>query len=453
MVHKPPSVKKKLFSRLEGWLDWFIPEALHKNPISLFRSRVLVTGAFLLGSLTIALLAQFFFVIGKLPPGVVPAVVLAVIFLLVPWLIRWTNSYKLAGLVLSMAFLLGLPAIGYKVPVFPSPVYFLFPIVPLLAVYFVNTPMGLFSALLLSVATYGLYLHKGKAVVGYPPKLIFNFSVYLIIAIWIVVLFSWLYERSRIWSMTMLEKTMQDLRKANQAKDDFLARASHELRTPLNAIIGYTEMIEEEAEDEGWEDVAKDAGRVLQSGQHLLQLINDLLDLTHFEAGELEVKSEEITLDSFTKQLYQRIEPLTLQNKNELHLLNEASISSFFADATRLQQVLYNVMANACKFTEKGSISLRISEDQQVSPPQLSFEVTDTGKGIPKELQEHIFELFSQVDTSKTRKNDGLGLGLPLSRHLCRLMGGDLTVQSKPGRGATFIVRLPMGQGGTPLEA
>ena len=431
-------------TRFNEWLDWFIPMSLRESPTSWFRARVLIVGAFLQALLIIVLLVQFFLVFKKVPPGFFISVISVIVAFSVPWSIRWLASYKIPGTILSFTFTFGLIIVAYNVTIFPSPVYFLFPLAPLGAVYFGNLTTGLISTSLLSVGTYFLYVSKKVAFTTFSPTLILNFMLYVSVALWGTLIFVWLYERSRIWSMSMLEETAQELRLANQAKSDFLARVSHELRTPLNAIIGYSEIIEEEAIEDDNVELSQDIGNVLLSGQHLLQLINDLLDLTQFETGRLTIQPQELNLKEFIGQLIEKIEPNIKKNENTFQLVDELSLEILYADPVRLQQILYNVLENACKFTKKGTISLCVKENSKQNPPELHFEIKDNGEGIPAELQEHIFDLFTQADTSKSRKHEGLGLGLPLSRHLCQLMGGDITVQSSPKDGTTFRIYIPI---------
>jgi signal transduction histidine kinase len=168
------------------------------------------------------------------------------------------------------------------------------------------------------------------------------------------------------------------------------------------------------------------------------------LDLTQFETGRLTIQPQELNLKEFIGQLIEKIEPNIKKNENTFQLVDELSLEILYADPVRLQQILYNVLENACKFTKNGTISLCVKENSTQNPPELHFEIKDNGEGIPMELQEHIFDLFTQADTSKSRKHEGLGLGLPLSRHLCQLMGGDITVQSSPKDGTTFRIHIPI---------
>jgi signal transduction histidine kinase len=222
----------------------------------------------------------------------------------------------------------------------------------------------------------------------------------------------------------VIERTAE-LQQANQAKSQFLANMSHELRTPLNAIIGYSEMLQEEATDLGYTELIDDLGHIRLAGNHLLILINDILDLSKIEAGRLR-----LYLETF-----------------DLPIDCAPDLGAIYSDHTRLYQILLNLLGNACKFTQQGTVSLSVRRTS-ASPGEtpggwIEFAVRDTGIGISAEQIPHLFEPFAQGDTSTTRQYGGTGLGLAISRHLCRMLGGDIFVASVPQQGSTFTVRLP----------
>jgi signal transduction histidine kinase/CheY-like chemotaxis protein len=230
---------------------------------------------------------------------------------------------------------------------------------------------------------------------------------------------------------------------ASQHKSAFLANMSHELRTPLNAIIGYSEMLQEDAVDEGANSLVPDLKKVNAAGKHLLELINSILDLSKIEAGKMELHLEDFGVATMVDDIRSIIEPLAEQNGNRLELDCDASIGTMHADLTKVRQVLFNLMSNACKFTENGTVRLEVAREGPAEDAWLSFVVRDTGIGLTPEQLGRLFQEFSQADGATTRKYGGTGLGLALSRRLCRLMGGDISVTSEAGHGSVFTVRLP----------
>jgi CheY-like chemotaxis protein/anti-sigma regulatory factor (Ser/Thr protein kinase) len=218
---------------------------------------------------------------------------------------------------------------------------------------------------------------------------------------------------------------------------------SHELRTPLNAIIGYSEMLQEDAVDEGADNLVPDLKKVNAAGKHLLELINSILDLSKIEAGKMELQLEEFSVSGIVDDIRAVIQPLAEKNGNRLEVDCDASVGTIHSDLTKVRQVLFNLLSNACKFTEKGTVRLAVQREGAAEDSWMNFVVSDTGIGLTSEQLGRLFQEFSQADTATSRKYGGTGLGLALSRRLCRLMGGDVTVTSEAGRGSSFTVRLP----------
>ena len=230
---------------------------------------------------------------------------------------------------------------------------------------------------------------------------------------------------------------------ANQAKSQFLANMSHELRTPLNAIIGYGEMLLEEAEDLGQAGFIPDLQKIHAAAKHLLALINDILDLSKIEAGKMDLYYETFDVPPMIQDVVATITPLVKKNANALEVHCADDLGSMRADLTKVRQTLFNLLSNACKFTEHGTITLEVTRETVDGGGWVTFRVRDTGIGMTPEQMEKLFQEFSQADASTTRKYGGTGLGLAISRKFCQLMGGDITVESTLGHGSTFIVRLP----------
>lgn len=244
-------------------------------------------------------------------------------------------------------------------------------------------------------------------------------------------------ELSRL--VDSLAVARDEAQEANQAKSRFLATMSHELRTPLNAILGIGDMMREEAEDAGQKDLLDPLGRINRAGRHLLQLVNDVLDLSKIEAGRLEVHPEEVLLRGFVADVETTGRPLASRNANKFICHCADDIGSLQADPMRLRQVVLNLVGNACKFTEGGEVRLSVRRRNG----RVEFAVSDTGIGITPQQLEKLFTDFTQADASTTRRYGGTGLGLAISRRLCRMMGGDIEVTSTPGSGSTFTAWLP----------
>lgn len=235
--------------------------------------------------------------------------------------------------------------------------------------------------------------------------------------------------------------------RANAAKSGFLANMSHELRTPLNAIIGYSEMIVEMAEDAPTarvSELTEDMQRILSSGRHLLSLINNVLDLAKIETGKMTLYREPFDAVAVLRELATTLHTLAARNRNQITVSASREELGIVSDETRFRQVFLNLLSNACKFTEGGSIRVEISELARGGGSWLRFDVSDTGIGMSPEQAEAVFEPFVQADSSTTKRYGGTGLGLSLCREFCELLGGHISVSSEPGVGSCFTVELPV---------
>jgi signal transduction histidine kinase len=246
-------------------------------------------------------------------------------------------------------------------------------------------------------------------------------------------------ENSRLFEE--LHEANAQLAEASRHKSTFLANMSHELRTPLNAIIGYSEMLQEEAEDLDQETLIPDLQKVNAAGKHLLGLINDILDLSKIEAGRMDLFVESFEVDQLVRDVEAIVQPLMDKNSNRLVVSCPDEIGAMHADLTKVRQTLFNLLSNAAKFTDHGTINLTVRREAEY---WLTFAIADTGIGMTEEQLGRLFEAFSQAEASTRSTYGGTGLGLAISRHFCRLMGGDLTVTSVYGEGSTFEVRLPI---------
>ena len=230
---------------------------------------------------------------------------------------------------------------------------------------------------------------------------------------------------------------------ATRTKSQFLANMSHELRTPLNAVIGIAEMLREDAEDDGLNEFVEPLDRIDGAGKHLLNLINEILDLSKIEAGKIEMLSEDFEVKTMLDEVSTMVQPLAQKNHNTLTIDCADDVGQMHADATRVRQIIFNMLSNACKFTDKGTVAVTVRREATKRGDTLSFAVADTGIGISEAQMARLFQEFSQADASTTRKYGGTGLGLTISQRLCKLMGGDISVESEPDVGTTFTATLP----------
>jgi signal transduction histidine kinase len=241
-----------------------------------------------------------------------------------------------------------------------------------------------------------------------------------------------------------LRVTQKQAEAATRAKSDFLASMSHELRTPLNAIILYSELLQEEAVDQGQENSVTDLQRIQSAGRHLLDLINGILDLSKIEAGKMALSLEEFDVRDTLDGLVDTVGALVEMNGNTLRVSVAADVATIHADPMKTRQILLNLLSNASKFTRQGSITLAACHRTIGGTPSIEFSVTDTGVGMTPEQAAKIFDPFTQADVTTTRKYGGTGLGLALVARFCQLMGGTVSVESEPDKGSCFTVHLPV---------
>jgi PAS domain S-box-containing protein len=254
---------------------------------------------------------------------------------------------------------------------------------------------------------------------------------------------AWLDITERKRAEEALEVKSRELEAASKHKSQFLANMSHELRTPLNAILSYSQLLLEEVEDLGQHGLIPDLQKIHAAGTHLLGLINDILDLSKIEAGKMDLYLESFDVAAVVQDVGALVRPLVERKANTLNVRCADGLGTMRADLTKVRQALFNLLSNAAKFTEHGTISLSVSRALSDGVDSVTFAVADSGIGISPEQVTKLFQAFAQADSSTTRRYGGTGLGLAISRHFCQMMGGDITIESEIGRGSTFTIRLP----------
>ena len=270
------------------------------------------------------------------------------------------------------------------------------------------------------------------------------FAIQLLVAIAVVIL-TWIFSQRLAKALAAGNQARLQSEEANRAKSAFLANMSHELRTPMNAIIGYSEILIEECEEMEPDEIEQDLEKILSSAKHLLGLINDVLDLSKVEAGKMSIYLEPVHLRGFMNDVIVTLKPLADKNNNKL-VADFESIDNdcVSTDATKLKQIILNLASNACKFTRDGVVSISLKLEGESKSKCLFVAIRDSGIGMTEQQMNRLFEDFSQADVSTTREYGGTGLGLSLSRRFCRIMGGDITVESIKDEGSTFTVKLPV---------
>ena len=445
------------------WLDWFIPPALRAEREMQQRARMFLIshffGPFLGHTITVYLLWL------DPHPGYGLWVLAGAItaYWAFPYALKRTGAYTPLALI-SVANLVFVVLWGcFHYGGVSSPFVSWLLVVPLLGFFYLG-PALLPRLLVLGMIVGGVSVFYTFYAAGHafpehvPLHALTGIGIVSTICAAIYVSVMALYYANIVANQSELEREVQDHRataielreakeeaeNANLAKSEFLAKMSHELRTPLNAVIGYSEMLLEDAELEGGEpQTLQDLQKINIAGKHLLSLVTDVLDLSKIEAGKMELFTERIDLNALIDELVATARPLCARNGNELIVDCAAALGDVEGDVTKMRQAVLNLLSNAAKFTKDGRVVLTVARELARSGDRIRFSVRDTGIGISRDNLRKLFQNFSQAEAWTSSKYGGTGLGLALTQKLCRLMGGDVSVESELGQGSCFTIRLP----------
>lgn len=455
----------QLFQHLNAFLDWFVPAYYKKDAHAKKRVRMFLISHFC-GPFIGLPIPLFLWMYDPQPWPQVPILAAQIgAFSLFPMLLRlFPRHYGTLALIsvfnLSSAILWG----SYNYGGVSSPFLMWFLVMPLLAFFYLGssnkTRIIIFAQIAFGlVAFYAAYRHENSFPLHIPVEsmveigMISAFSaatyVFLMAAYYSSVVDSQSELLREIDSheqtMKMLTIAKDDAERANGAKSEFLAKMSHELRTPLNAVLGYSEILLEDAELDGRGEQIADLQKISAAGKHLLAMVNDILDISKIEAGKMDLNLEFVDLDKLVEEVESTARPLAAKNTNQFIVEREEELGIIRADATKLRQTIFNLLSNASKFTQNGQITLVVRRERQNGGDWVSIAVADTGVGISPEQQANLFSNFAQANPTIAAKYGGTGLGLSLSQNLCRLMGGSISLQSEPGHGSRFTIRIPAG--------
>ena len=451
-----------LTARISTVVDWFIHPSLMSDRDRVNQARVFLIshlfGPFLGSAVPIALYLL------DPTPGFEVAVLAASIFgfWIFPFLLKKFGNYNQLAIlsvenlifcILWSCYFYG----GIKSPTLPWVLT-----IPLLAFFYIG-PSTVLRTIVIALFAANVMAFLGLAVVAPPPPndlpsadmewlgIVSTVAVALYVTM-MALYYAKVYEsqaeleaemREHLATASELRRATTDAERAGAAKAEFLAKMSHELRTPLNAVINYSEMLLEDAVDEGDEDSINDLNKIHSAGQHLLKLINEVLDLSKIDAGMMGVFNEEAFIPAIVRQVTDDMRQAASNKGNVISVDIDSSIGTAYIDQQKLQQILSQVLDNAVKFTKSGLIGVRAAGVENSDPEMMSIEVKDTGIGIGEHELPTLFEHFTVLGDASSSKYGGTGLGLALSQRLCRLMGGDIKVQSKLGEGSSFTIIVP----------
>ena len=454
----------KLLERLDKLVDWFVPPQVPRGSDEHRRIRMFLISHFGGPLLSHPITAFLYFADPDPMPQVAILGASITIFWLFPLLLKvLPGSYNLLATLSVQNLLFAILWGSYNYGGVSSPFLVWFVVVPLLAFFYlgstVRARLTVFTQITLSLGLFvALHALSSDFPVHIPLRDLANAGLISAMSASLYVFVMASYYAQIVDSQSELMKeaarhatTLEELttakneaERANSAKSDFLAKMSHELRTPLNAVLGYSEILLEDAELAGEGEQIADLEKISAAGKHLLAMVNDILDMSKIEAGKMDLFIRDLDLDKFITEIDVTSGPLASKNTNLFIVTRtDAPLGIARVDATKLRQAILNLISNAAKFTNNGKIELQVRRDHSVGRGWLEFTVIDTGIGISDDQQKALFTKFTQATPMINSKYGGTGLGLSLSRNLCRLMGGDITVQSVAGKGAKFTIRIP----------
>lgn len=451
-------------SRLSGFVDWFIADDVRSGSNELRRRRMFLishlVGPFLGHPITL-----FLYVRDPHPwPHVHILGASITLFWLFPLLIKFLPKYYTVFALLSVQNLIFAILWGsYQYGGASSPFLMWLLVVPLLAFFYMGsnktTRIGVVLQIAVSLGCFYLaYLWDEKFPSNIPIESMVGVGIISALSASLYVFMMASYYAQIVDSQSELlrevarhEGTLKKLtdakeeaERANGAKSEFLAKMSHELRTPLNAVIGYSEILLEDAELDGRGEQIADLLKISAAGKHLLSMVNDILDISKIEAGKMDLYLEDIDLNKLIDEVEINSRPLAAKNTNTLVIdRGPIPLGMVHLDSTKLRQAILNLVSNATKFTHNGEITLRLRREAHPGGDWIKIAVLDTGVGISPDQQNALFSKFTQANAKIASKFGGTGLGLSLSRNLCQLMGGDISVESQLNKGSCFTIRLP----------
>jgi len=429
-----------------GLLERMIPANLRAKHETRLRAQTLLIGSFGI-TVFVLIIGGTVIAAGIFDASLAGTLGTALALALLPYLQYRTGSYRFPGGLITALLVVTMPLYCVWFGAFPVPAVLAFPIVPLIAAFFLGRVVGLISALVLAAAACVL-----GAVLPTPnPALLTALASVFVVMTAVMTLTSaqlaWVYEGARrraeedlVALNVALELARRTAEEANHSKTEFLRYVSHELRTPLNSILGHGELLHEELAESGQAGLAGDVARISDASQHILGLINELLDISRIEAGAIDLRISAVDISELIMGVVGAIRPQAAARQIDLTLALAPDLPALATDVRRLRQVLLNLVSNACKFTERGAVTIGAAA---VGPDAVEIWVRDTGIGMTPEQLTRIFEPFVQVDRSPDRRELGSGLGLSISRRLVELLGGSISVTSTPGSGSEFRVSLP----------
>jgi signal transduction histidine kinase/ActR/RegA family two-component response regulator len=440
------------------FLDWFIPAKIQEEQQAHQRARMFLI-SHLFGPVLGHTITVYLFWLETSPDW--PLAILAAsitAFWAFPFLLRWTGWYNVLAVLSVQNLIFAIMWGCYEYGGVSSPFLPWLLTVPLLAFFYLGS--GIWQRfLVVGILTgnlgvfYAIYSRGIEIPENVPLEDLSGIGIISTLCAAAYVSMMALYYSNVVASQSELERevlrhlaTAQQLRnakieaeRANKAKSEFLANMSHELRTPLNAVIGYSEILLEDAQAAGREEQTADLSKIHNAGKHLLALVSDVLDLSKLEAGKMELYPERLELRSLVDEVAEASRAAIEANGNRLIVESAGNLGSVEVDAAKLRQAIANVLNNAGKFTQKGVVTFRTEIDKG----WISFAVRDTGVGISPENLANLFQNFGEAEGATASKYGGTGLGLALSQKLCRLMGGDIGVQSEVDKGSCFTIRVP----------